>query len=276
LPLVACRAPPHKPRVPQSAPPDLFDRRRRAMMRDRAAAAGPELFLNERAFAECLDRIADIHRRFERALLIGAPDPAWPHRLGAFANTVETIDPGALFAAAAGGLQAEEDRHDFGARRFDLVVAVGTLDTVNGLPQALLAIRAAMLPDAALLGALAGGDSLATLRRAMLAADRATGAAAARTHPRIEPSALAGLLGAAGFVMPVVDLDRIALRYETLASLVRDLRAMGASNMLAEHAPPRGRHWAAFAAAAFAAEAQDGRTTERIDLLHFIGWSPAA
>jgi hypothetical protein len=131
-----------------------------------------------------------------------------------------------------------------------------------------------MRPDSPFVGALAGGDSLATLRRAMLAADRATGAAAARTHPRIEPSALAGLLGAAGFVMPVVDVDRIALRYASLAALVRDLRAMGASNQLAERAPPRGRAWAALAAAAFAGLGVDGRTEERIDLLHFIAWAP--
>jgi hypothetical protein len=244
------------------------------MARDRAARAGPELFLHERAFAECLDRIGDIDRRFERALLIGAPDPTWPRRLGTLAAAVETIDPGGLFAAAAEGVHAEEDRHDFGPARFDLVVAVGTLDTVNALPQALLAIRAAMLPDSAFLGALAGGDSLVTLRRAMLAADRATGPAAARTHPRIEPSALAALLGAAGFVMPVVDLDRVTLRYADLGALVRDLRAMGASNMLAQRAPPRGRGWARQAAAAFAAEAEQGRVTERIDVLHFIGWSP--
>ena len=259
-----------------STPPDLFDRRRRAVMRDRAARLGPELFLHERAFAECLDRLGDIPRRFDRALLIGVPDPAWIERLGAYAKTVEALDPGALFAAAAGGIHASEDRHDYGRARFDLVVAVGTLDTVNDLGPALAAIRAALIPDSPLIGALAGGDSLPALRRAMLAADRMTGAAAARCHPRIAPATLAALLGAAGLVMPVVDVDRVTLRYPGLGALVRALRAMGASNMLAEHASPRGHAWAALAAAAFAAEAVDGRTAERIDLLHFIGWSPPA
>jgi hypothetical protein len=259
-----------------TSPPDLFDRRRRGLVRDRAAALGPEPLLAERAFADCLERIADIRRDFRRALLIGAPDANWVDRLGAIATEVEVLDPGARFAAAAGGTHAEEDRHEFGPARFDLVVAVGTLDTVNQLPGALQAIRRAMLPDSPFVGAMAGGDSLAALRRAMLTADRATGAAAARTHPRIEPSALAALLGAARFVMPVVEVDRVALRYASLGALVRDLRAMGASNMLAERAPARGRLWAALAAAAFAAEAVDGRTAERIDLLHFIGWSPPA
>ncbi len=208
-------------------------------------------------------------------MLIGVPDPGWVTRLRAHADTVESVDPGALFATAAHGVHAEEDRHNYGIARFDLVVAIGTLDTVNQLGPALAAIRRSLRPDSPLLGALAGGDSLPSLRRAMLTADRLTGPVAARIHPRIEPSALAALLGAAGFVMPVVDVDRVALRYQTLAALVRDLRAMGASNMLVEQAPPRDREWAALAAAAFAAEAVDGRTEERIDLLHFLGWSPA-
>lgn len=256
-------------------PPDLFDRRRRALVRDRAAGR-PDLFLHERAFSDCLDRLRDVPRRFGRALLIGIPAPAWRDRLGAFADQVDAIDPGPRFARAAGAAYAEEDRHAYDVAAFDLVVAVGTLDTVNQLGPALAAIRRALRPDSVFVGALAGGDSLAALRRAMLAADMATGGAAARTHPRIAPATLAALLTGAGFVMPVVDVDRVTLRYLGLDALVRDLRAMGASNMLADRAAPRGRDWHALAAAAFAAEARDGRVEERIDLLHFMGWSPLA
>ena len=41
------------------APPmaDLFDMELRALRRDRAARTGPELFLLERAFADCLERL---------------------------------------------------------------------------------------------------------------------------------------------------------------------------------------------------------------------------
>ena len=256
-------------------PPDLFNRRLRALRRDRAARR-PELFLHDRAFAECLDRLEDIARGYQSALLIGIPDPSWRMRLAAYADVVEVeaFDPGTLFASAASAIHGEEDRYDFGIAQYDLVVAIGTLDTVNQLGPALAGIRRSLRPDSVFIGALAGGDSLAVLRRAMLAADRATGPAAARTHPRIAPATLAGLLGAAGFVMPVVDVDCVTLRYANLAALVRDLRAMGASTSLIERVPARGRTWAAHAAAAFAAEAIDGRTEERIDLLHFLGWSP--
>lgn len=254
--------------------PELFDRRLRSLRRDRAARR-PELFLHQRAFAECLDRLGDVDRTFDRALLIGVPDPDWVSRLGTAAATVDSLDPGKIFATAAGAIKADEDRHDYGTARYDLVVAVGTLDTVNQLGPALSAIRRALRPDSAFIGALAGGDTLATLRRAMLAADRLTGPVAARTHPRIEPATFAALLSAAGFVMPVVDVDRVTLRYADLAALLADLRAMGASNMLAERSPPRGRRWAELAATAFATDAVDGRTEERIDLIHFLAWSAA-
>lgn len=185
------------------------------------------------------------------------------------------LDPGARFAATSGGLSGDEDRLDLGKSRYDLVMAIGTLDTVNDLPMALQLTRRAMKPDAPFLGALAGGDSLPALRAAMIEADRATGAVAARTHPRIEPSSLAGLLSAAGFAMPVVDVDRVALRYRSLWDLVRDLRAMAGSNILTDRSPGRGKGWARRAATAFEAQASGDRTEERIDILHFLAWSPA-
>ena len=81
----------------------LFDTKLRALRRDRAARVGPELFLHERAFADCLDRMALLQRRFEQALLIGSPDPQWPERLREMVGSVAVADPGPLFAAASAG-----------------------------------------------------------------------------------------------------------------------------------------------------------------------------
>lgn len=258
--------------VSNPTPPDLFDRRLRALRRDRAASAGPELVLLDRAFDEGLDRLRDIRRRFDRALLVGAPTPDWRQRLTEFASEIDILDPGPLFASGSNGITAEEDRHDFGEQRYDLVMAVGTLDTVNQLPLALQLLRRAMRPDAPFIGALAGGDSLPALRSAMIEADRATGGVAARTHPRIGPSSLAGLLSGAGFVMPVVDVDRVSLRYSSLGDLVRDLRAMGATNLLAERPPPLSKSAAKRAAEAFERAGSGGRTEEALEILHFLGW----
>ena len=58
--------------------PPLFDMELRALRRDRAARQGPELFLFERTFEDCLDRLSLFRRHFTRAVLIGCPDRGWP------------------------------------------------------------------------------------------------------------------------------------------------------------------------------------------------------
>lgn len=253
---------------------ELFDTKLRAMRRDRAARHGPELFLLERAFDDCLERIALFDRQFSRALLIGCPEPRWRERVARFASNVDARDPGQAFAAAAAGETIVEDAWEPPAQVYDLVLAVGTLDTVNDLPLALRLIRYAMGADALLIGALSGGDTLPQLRAAMRAADALSGAAAPHVHPRIEPSALSPLLVDAGFVRPVVDLDRVQAAYRSLDRLVADLRGMGTANLLRERPPALSRQQFRAAQRAFF-EAGDGqRTTETFEIIHFAAWSP--
>lgn len=254
-------------------PPDLFDRKLRAIRRDRAAQMGPELFLLDRAFEECLDRLRDIPRYYKRALLLGCPSPVWPERLSSIAAAVDVRDPGLIFAANAGGLQAEEDRFDFGANQYDLCIAIGTLDSVNELPRALGILARALEPDAPLIGAIAGANSLPALRSALIEAGRHEGRIVGRTHPRIDAATLAPLLSTAGFNMPVVDLDRVRLRYRNLDALISDLRRMGATSVLAQRAPPMTRGEIHLARRAFAARATDGRIEEIVEILHFLAWS---
>lgn len=247
----------------------------RALRRDRAFRAGPAMFLYERAFTDILDRLATVRHSFSSALLIGTPDPRWPDMLGEFAGRVTAMDPGCQFAKAAGGLQVREDELDLEPGSFDLIVAPGTLDTVNDLPQALLRLRFLLRPDSLLIGAMPGGETLPRLRQAMRSADIATGAASPHVHPRVEPAALAGLLGSAGFAMPVVDIDRVNVSYRHFRALVADLRKMGATNILT--ARPR----VSLTRAALAAAEQDfrrgepERTTEQFELLHFAAWTPS-
>ena len=234
---------------------------------------GTELYLYDRAFEEILDRLGDVARSFTRALLLGCPSPDWPRRLRSLAGNVDVFDPGAILAKSSGGLQIEEDRHDFGEDRYDLCVAVGTLDSVNDLPLALRLLHRSLQDDAPLIGAMAGGNSLASLRASLIEAGRSTGRIVARSHPRIDPSSLSQLLSAAGFAMPVVDVDRATLRFSTLEVLIRDLRAMGATSSLAERSPPFTKSEYFAARKSFAAMADGGKTEETVEILHFIGWA---
>jgi NADH dehydrogenase [ubiquinone] 1 alpha subcomplex assembly factor 5 len=253
---------------------ELFDMKLRAIRRDRAARVGVELFMYERAFEDCLERIGLQQRRFDRALLIGCPDAAWPGRMKTIAATVEIRDPGPLFARMAGGTHIIEDAWQPAEVGYDLVVSLGTLDTVNGLPLALRLIRYAMKRGGLFIGALSGGDTLPQLRSAMRAADAVSGIAAPHVHPRIEASALSPLLADAGFANPVVDVDRVKVFYRSFRQLVRDLRAMAATNVLTARPPYIARQALATAVSSFAAAADGERTAETFEILHFAAWTP--
>jgi SAM-dependent methyltransferase len=235
-------------------PADLFDTELLKLRRERAARADGDRFLHERAFTDCLERIGLVPRRFERALLLGCVDAAWPERLRQFADQVDVDEISATY---------------------DLCLSVGTLDTVNDLPATLAAVRSVLNPDAVFIGALAGGDTLPELRNAMRAADSVQGGSVPHVHPRIEASALGSLLAAAGFIDPVVDVDRVRASYSSLADLIRDLRGMAATNVLHERSRrPLSRAARDAASAAFASAGRDGRTVETFEVLHFAAWTP--
>lgn len=240
----------------------LFDPAARRLRQARAERIG-DPFLLDRAAEECLERLRGIARPIDRLLLAGPFAARWADRFGEAAAGIGLIphmEPESLAGLIPG--------------TFDAAVLLGGLDTADDPPLALTMIGHALKPDSPLIGTVIGGDSFALLRQALIAADRAAGAAAPRAHPRLDASTLAGLLGATGFAMPVVEVDRVVLRYKSLDRLVADLRGAGLTNQLA--ARPRsspGKAWRARLRDAFESAADDGRVAERVDYLHFIGWS---
>ena len=250
----------------------LFDMELRALRRDRAARAGADFFLHQRAFDDCQERLSLMQRRFERALLVGCPDASWPGRLAVEGGQVDVRDPGALFAARANGEKTVEDQWNPPEAAYDLVLAIGTLDTVNDLPLALRLIRQAMSGGGLFLGALSGGDTLPQLRHAMRAADAVSDTAAPHVHPRIEAAALASLLTNAGFIDPVVDIDRVSASYASLGRLTADLRAMGATSLLTARPKFIGKRAHAAALSVFASRGDGARTVEIFEILHFAAW----
>jgi SAM-dependent methyltransferase len=261
---------------PQDRP---FDRALRRQRRDRAAAGdGDAFYLHKRAADELIERLDLVKRPFRDALLLGCGGLDLADRLRGRGLDVTCADAGARFAAAAAGVQCDEDRLPFADGAFDLVASVGTLDTVNDLPGALTLIRRALRPDGLFLAAFAGAGTLPRLRAAMRAADAAEGIEASpRLHPQIDVRAAGDLLGRAGFALPVVDVESVAVRYPDLRRLVADLRGMAATNLLALRSrTPIGRAGLAAAIAAFAAHAEaDGKTAERFEILHLSGWAPS-
>jgi SAM-dependent methyltransferase len=255
-----------------------FDRRLRRLRRDRAAAKPDAAgYLHLLVADELAERLDLVSRDFGRALLLGCAGGYLANRLVDRGIDLTCADPGFDFAREAGGVECDEDRLPFRDGSFDLVIAAGTLDTVNDLPGALLLIRRLLRPDGLFLGVFAGAGSLPRLRSAMLAADEAGDGAAPHIHPQIDVRTAGDLLARAGFALPVADGHGYDIRFSELADLVAELRAAAATNMLtARSRRPLGRRAAAAATAHFAAEADpDGKTTERFELVHMLGWAPS-
>lgn len=250
----------------------IFDRAARRLRRERAAPTyGQADFLRRFMLDGMADRLASVSRDFSAVLDLGCFDGAFPAPPGA---RIARLDPAYGFASVAGqGVQADEDRLPFADASFDLIVSAGVLDCVEDIPGALALARRALKPDGLFLAGFVGANSLSTMRGALREAEAER--PVARIHPQIDVRAAGDLLMRAGFALPVADVETLTVRYGTLFSLMRDLRAMGASNIM----PARrmiSRDSLARAAAAFGARSDpDGRTAERFDIIFMTGWAPA-
>lgn len=254
--------------------PDIFDRKLRSMRRDRMLANFADHdFLYRAMLDELLDRLADVKRDLPEALVIGCPDDSARTALQAMGKRVLCADPGFAAARAQGGVQVDEDALPFADDSFDLILACGTLDSVNDLPGALILMRRALRPDGLMLAAFTGAGTLPRLRAALMTGegDRP----GQHVHPQVDVRSAGDLLSRAGFAMPVADSDTLTVRYGDMLRLMYDLRGMGAGNMLASRPPFLRKHALIGAAGHFSAAADaDGRTPEQMTILYLSGWKP--
>jgi len=237
-----------------------FDRALRRLRRARATASGAaDDYLLRHMADELLERLDLVTRTFADALVLGPGG-----------DLADRLRGRGLQVTAS---EADEDRLPFAEPRFDLIVSAGSLDTVNDLPGALIQIRRALRPDGLFLAAFIGAGSLPRLRRAMRGAeDSECRPPSPRIHPQIDVRAAGDLLTRAGFALPVADCESLTVRFSAFRTLVADLRAMGATNILAARDKhPFGRIGLAAAIANFE---DQGGTPERFEIVHMSGWAP--
>jgi SAM-dependent methyltransferase len=268
------------PPMPQA----LFDRALLVRRRRRAAALGPATFLIDRVAEDMAERLSAVRREFAVAVDLGTPSDAVGRAL---------LDAGAAGWLAAAGpvaqspddhrspmIVADEERLPFRDGSLDLVVSGLALQFVNDLPGVLVQVRRALKPDGLFLAALAGGDTLGELRQAFAAAEiEVDGGVSPRVAPFADVRDMGALLQRAGFALPVADVDRVCVRYDSPLRLMHDLRRMGATNVLAE------RRRAGLRRATLARLVEvyterfadpDGRVRASFDIIWLSGWAPHA
>lgn len=153
----------------------------------------------------------------------------------------------------------------------DVIFSNLCLQWVEDLPALFAGFRRVLKPGGLLLCSTFGPDTLVELREAFAQADEAPHVS------RFAPIAQFGdALMMAGFRDPVLDRDLFTLTYDDLPALMRELRALGATNALQSR-----RHTltgrARFAAAAAAYEPlrrQDGKLPSTWEVIYAQAWAP--
>lgn len=227
---------------------------RRRMRRLQEQADAP-LYLLDDMVEDVLERLAFLRHDPRNVLVIGDFRGALTANLRARGADVRE-------AAPELGLDEEQP---FPFAGFDFIASLGTLDTVNDLPGALVHLRNALAPGGLLLASFVGAGSLPALRSAMMAGDGER--PAPRLHPMVDVRAGAQLVQRAGFADPVADGRSLTVRFSSLDRLVGDLRAQGLGNLLARPGPPLGRAGLATARAAFGMA-----TEETFEIITLTGW----
>jgi SAM-dependent methyltransferase len=269
--------------------PHIFDnaarRRARARARRRTQRTGPAFF-TQRCAEDTAERLRDISRCFEKALII-APAGFWPEVVRRLPKDKIPLSVNFCYDGpqdhgdaqiSGGALQAADDALPFDADSFDLVISILSLHSVNDLPGALMNISHILRSDGLMLAALFGGETLAQLRRGLYEVEAAhNGGISPHIAPMIDFQQAACLLQRAGFALPVVDSDRMTLSYGALGKLLSDLRDQGESNILVSRnktALLQSIYHALDSHLKHAYAASKTRFQMSFEILWMTGWSP--
>jgi malonyl-CoA O-methyltransferase len=184
-----------------------------------------------------------------------------------------------IFATFAGGRAASEPRFvcgdivamPFAAGAFDLVWSNLALQWVGDLPGALAEMSRVLAVDGLATFTTFGPDTLKELRAAFSAVDRHV-----HVSRFVDMHDIGDMLVGAGFADPVMQMDMMTLTYDDAGAMLRDLKAIGATN--AAHSRPRAlmgrRRWER-ALAALDATRRDGRIAATFEVIYGHAWKVA-
>ena len=144
------------------------------------------------------------------------------------------------------------------------------LQWVEDLPAVFAGFRRVLRPEGLLLCSTFGPATLQELREAFAVADNV---------PHVSPFASIAQFGDAlvhaGFRNPVLDRDEFVHGYDDLPALMRELRAIGATNALATRRHTlTGKARFAAAASAYEGERRDGRLPATWEVIYAQAWAP--
>ncbi|KQV39214.1 MULTISPECIES: methyltransferase domain-containing protein [unclassified Rhizobium] len=257
---------------------DLIAARRKRALRHGDGKAG---FLLDIAARELAERLNVVERRFDAAVELHGYTGAAAREILATGKvgTLERVETDAGFAGPHETIKVSSlEVVPVSPESVNLVVSPLSLHLTNDTPGVFIQIRRALKPDGLFLAAIPGSGTLQELREVLLATEaEMSGGASPRVIPFADVRDMGGLLQRAGFTLPVADTENYTVRYGSLFSLLKDLRAMGMTNPLAARSrKPLSKAFFLRAAEIYAerfADA-DGRIRATFSIIYVSGWAP--
>ena len=198
-------------------PPELFSTEAQSTKRARAISKG--MFLQELARDEILERLEAVNKSFSAVAIVTPYPEIWSTALPK-ANVV-----------------ADTDVLDLGLAAYDLVIHAMALHHCNDPVGQVVQCERALRPDGLFMAACFSGQTLAELRAALSMAETdLRGGLSPRVTPMAEIRELGAILQRAGLALPVADTLKIPTTYRDIFHLMRDLRAMGETNIMTARA----------------------------------------
>ena len=253
--------------TPANATPVLFDRALLRVRQARARKQGEVTFLLDRVAEDMAERISAVKRDFADVIDIWTPGEVLRPPVADRFKSVTRV-----------ALESDSEVLPLRPESLDIAVSALAFQFVNDLPGVLAQIRRALRPDGLLLAAFPGGDTLTELRQSFAAAEaECEGGVSPRVSPFADLQDIGHLLQRAGLALPVTDVDRIVVRYDNAFALMRDLRGMGATNILLERRRAPTRRATLLRMAQIYAERfsdPDGRIRATFDIVWLSAWAP--
>ncbi|WP_267354765.1 MULTISPECIES: methyltransferase domain-containing protein [unclassified Methylobacterium] len=261
-------------------PATLFDTPIARQRLGRAVRSGYAGFLLDRLTEDLDDRLGAVLRSFATVLDLATPIPAAGPILARRYPQAQHIRLASLPEPGGNRIVGDPELLPLAPDSLDLAVSLLALHGVNDLPGTLIQLRRALRPDGLFVGCFLGGATLTELRQSFGQAEsEVEGGISPRVAPFAAVREAGALLQRAGFALPVADTDTLTVRYADPFSLMRDLRAMGMTNILTERRrTPLRRATLLRAAEIYAARFADpdGRVRATFEVLWLSGWVPHA
>lgn len=262
----------------------IFDRAEIRKRREKIKSYNAhDFFLFEWAGKELLSRLGDINRIYPNTLQIGARTSESFTKHLKEKGQIERLVTADLCSTLLKNrqnltVQMDEEFLPFASQTFNLVLSPLSLHCVNDLPGALIQIRRALKPDGLFMGVLFGGETLYELRQCLgMAEQELNNGISPRVFPFADKPQMGDLLMRGGFNLPVVDSEILRVEYDSIFSLLYDLRQMAETNTILNRNkifPGKKLFLRAGEIYHDTFSNRAGKITASFEMIFMIGWAP--